>query len=168
MRQELQARSQIRSSRPFNTCHAPAKSLKQRQISRVSASLCSRKVVRELLPRRNQPRYNIKAGSMLPLPLPKVAAKWLEPNAYQFRETSKFSYRKTTILWAPSMPLARARLYSYNPYPNFNRHSLSSSPSKRTTSLILGTISSVAIMRVLLAARPHSVLAVSLRVKMRR
>ena len=61
LRKELKARSQISSSKPSNACQEPTKSLKQRQISRVSASLCSRKVGREI-PRLSNPRHNSKAG----------------------------------------------------------------------------------------------------------
>ena len=135
---ELKARSQISSSKPSNACQEPTKSLKQRQISRVSASLCSRKVGREI-PRLSNPRHNSKAGlRLLPLP-PRVVVKILEPSAYQFRETtSKFSYRKTAILWAPSLLQARARRCLYNPYHNFNKRSPSSTPNKHPNRHIPG------------------------------
>ena len=61
----------------------------------------SRKLGREAArPRSSNPRHNNKAGLML-LPLARVV-KILEPSACQFKETSKYSYRKTVILWAPS------------------------------------------------------------------
>ena len=134
------ARTQISSSNLSNAWQEPAKSWKQRQISKVSASLSSRKLGKEVA-RPSNPRHNNKAGLML-LPLAREV-KILEPSACQFKETSKYSYRKTVILWVPSLLQARAQLYSYNQSPIFNKLSLYSSPSKRTTSHIPGMISIV-------------------------
>ena len=94
-----EARSKFSSSNPSNVWLELAKSLKRQLISRVNASLCNRKLVREVA-RLSNPKHNNKAGLMR-RPLARVV-KILEPSAYQFKETSKYSYRKTVILWAPS------------------------------------------------------------------